>query len=51
ARAYVHVVRGAVRLGPLGLEPGDSVRVAGEKGLELVGVSETAEVLVWELSD
>ncbi|WUD54740.1 pirin family protein [Streptomyces europaeiscabiei] len=49
ARAYVHVVRGAVRLGPHELGPGDAVRAEGEKGLELVAVSAPAEVLVWEL--
>ncbi|MDX3616075.1 pirin family protein, partial [Streptomyces europaeiscabiei] len=51
ARAYVHVVRGAVRLGPHELGPGDAVRAEGEKGLELVAVSAPAEVLVWELGD
>jgi quercetin 2,3-dioxygenase len=49
ARAYLHVVRGAVRLGPYELGPGDAVRAEGEKGLELVAVS-AAEVLVWELA-
>ncbi|MFE7840679.1 pirin family protein [Streptomyces sp. NPDC057474] len=50
-RAYVHVVRGAVRLGPHELEPGDSVRAEEEKGLELVALSCPAEVLVWELGE
>jgi redox-sensitive bicupin YhaK (pirin superfamily) len=48
-RAYLHVVHGTVRLGPDELGPGDSVRVEGEKGLELVAVSGPVEVLVWEL--
>nr|WP_200307481.1 pirin family protein [Streptomyces adelaidensis] len=49
-RAYLHVVRGAVRVGPDELGPGDSVRAEGEKGLELVGVAGPAEVLIWELA-
>lgn len=49
ARAYVHVVRGVVRLGPHRLEPGDAVRAVDEKGLELVAVAAPVEVLVWEL--
>jgi hypothetical protein len=40
-----------VRLGPYELGPGDSVRAAGEKELELVAVSAPAEVLVWELGE
>ncbi|WP_338900489.1 pirin family protein [Streptomyces sp. TG1A-60] len=51
ARTYLHVVRGAARLGPHELGPGDSVRAEGEKGLELVGVAGPAEVLIWELSE
>ncbi|BBC36760.1 hypothetical protein SGFS_080540 [Streptomyces graminofaciens] len=50
-RVYVHVVRGTVRLGPHELGPGDAARAAEEKGLELLGVSEAAEVLVWELTE
>jgi hypothetical protein len=49
-RVYVHVVRGEVRLGEHRLGTGDSVRVEGEEGLELVGMSGPAEVLVWELA-
>ncbi|MEU3508396.1 pirin family protein [Streptomyces longwoodensis] len=49
-RLYVHVVRGAVRLGPHGLGPGDAVRAADEKGHELSASGSPAEVLVWELS-
>ncbi|QFR02510.1 pirin family protein [Streptomyces phaeolivaceus] len=49
ARTYAHVVRGVVRLGAHELEPGDSVRAEGEKGLELVAVAGPVEVLIWEL--
>ncbi|MEE1812468.1 pirin family protein [Streptomyces sp. BE133] len=52
ARVYVHVVAGGVRLGDEEgeeLEPGDSVRITGEEGLELVAAG-AAEVLIWELS-
>lgn len=49
ARAYVHVVRGVVRLGDEELAAGDAVRITGETGLELVAVG-AAEVLVWEFS-
>ncbi|NKQ26729.1 pirin family protein [Streptomyces galbus] len=49
-RLYVHVVRGAVRLGPHELAPGDAVRAADEKGRELSASRGPAEVLVWELS-
>ncbi|WP_406419159.1 pirin family protein [Streptomyces sp. NBC_00873] len=49
ARVYVHVAAGGVRLGGEELEPGDSVRITGEEGLELVAAG-TAEVLIWELS-
>ncbi|MEU6577418.1 pirin family protein [Streptomyces sp. NPDC046805] len=49
AYVYVHVVRGDVRLGAETLGPGDSVRLAGEKDLAVVGVTE-AELLLWEMS-
>ncbi|MEU5661588.1 pirin family protein [Streptomyces longwoodensis] len=49
-RLYVHVVRGAVRLGPHELGPGDAVRATDEKGRELSASGGPAEVLVWELS-
>ncbi|MGW2084310.1 pirin family protein [Streptomyces sp. NPDC001880] len=49
ARVYVQVVAGGVRLGDEELEPGDSVRITGEEGLELVATG-PAEVLIWELS-
>ncbi|WP_405712346.1 MULTISPECIES: pirin family protein [unclassified Streptomyces] len=48
ARVYVHVVAGSVLLGDEELGPGDSVRITGEKGLELVAEG-AAEVLLWEL--
>ncbi|MCX5201406.1 pirin family protein [Streptomyces sp. NBC_00237] len=44
--AYVHVVRGEVALGGERLAAGDSARIGGEPGLELVAASR-AEVLVW----
>jgi hypothetical protein len=47
---YVHVVGGTVRLGPHELGPGDAVRAADEKDLELVAGAGPAEVLVWEMS-
>lgn len=49
-RVYVHVVRGGVALGDEELGAGDSVRIAGEEGMELVAGA-AAEVLVWELPD
>ncbi|MFJ4618247.1 pirin family protein [Streptomyces sp. NPDC088812] len=51
AHVYVHVVRGAVRIGRHELGPGDAVRAVGEKGLELeAGAAGPAEVLVWEMA-
>lgn len=50
-RAYLHVVRGAVRIGPHELGPGDSLRTTEEKGLELVAVFGPVEVLIWELTE
>ncbi|MEV6402743.1 pirin family protein [Streptomyces bobili] len=49
-RVYVHVVGGTVRLGPHELGPGDAVRAADERELELVAGASPAEVLVWEMS-
>ncbi|GAA4921151.1 hypothetical protein GCM10023237_47410 [Streptomyces coeruleoprunus] len=60
---YVHLVRGRLALpspptGPAGLTagpsgeeigPGDAVRIAGEKGLELAAAT-AGEVLVWEMA-
>ncbi|MGA5561753.1 pirin family protein [Streptomyces platensis] len=48
ARAYVHVVRGAVQLGDARLEPGDAARITDGEGLELRGLA-AAECLVWEM--
>ncbi|WP_086830870.1 pirin family protein [Streptomyces sp. NRRL B-24572] len=48
--AYVHVVRGGVRLGAEELAPGDAARLTGTGGLELTATAD-AEVLVWEMRD
>ncbi|MBM4796321.1 pirin family protein [Streptomyces sioyaensis] len=48
ARAYVHVVRGAVRLGAEHLAAGDAARITDGAGLELQGLA-AAECLVWEM--
>ncbi|MFE0412863.1 pirin family protein [Streptomyces tendae] len=50
AYVYVHVVRGAVRLGDEELGVGDAARVTGARGLTAVGVTD-ADVLVWEMGD
>ncbi|MFG2827979.1 pirin family protein [Streptomyces sp. NPDC048434] len=47
-RAYVHVVRGAVRIGAERLEAGDAARITDGAGLELRGLT-AAECLVWEM--
>ncbi|MFI0709662.1 pirin family protein [Streptomyces inhibens] len=49
ARAYVHVVRGAVRIGEERLEAGDAARITDGSGLELRGLA-AAECLVWEMA-
>ncbi|MFH8799791.1 pirin family protein [Streptomyces sp. NPDC017936] len=49
ALAYVHVVRGTVRIGPHELGPGDAVRAADERDLEAVAGPGPAELLVWEM--
>ncbi|GAA2285021.1 pirin family protein [Streptomyces hawaiiensis] len=49
AYAYVHVVRGAVRLDGTGLAAGDAARITDAKGLEAEGVTD-AELLIWEMS-
>lgn len=46
--AYVHVVRGAVRLGGEELGAGDAARVTGSEDLRAEGVTE-AELLIWEM--
>ncbi|MFC8131121.1 pirin family protein [Streptomyces sp. NPDC057302] len=49
--AYVHVVRGEVRLGGEELSGGDAVRITAAEGLEAVaGERGSAELLVWEMS-
>ncbi|MBW5252657.1 pirin family protein, partial [Streptomyces sp. P01-B04] len=50
-RVYVHVVRGGVALGDEELGVGDSARIAGEEGMELVAGGAPAELLMWELPD
>ncbi|MFD3539305.1 pirin family protein [Streptomyces sp. NPDC058662] len=47
-RVYLHVVRGDLRLDGEELGPGDSVRITGEAGLEVVAGS-PGELLIWEL--
>ncbi|WP_409474978.1 pirin family protein [Streptomyces sp. HC307] len=47
--AYVHVVRGEVRLDSEELGPGDAARITDAKDVEAVGVT-GAELLVWEMS-
>jgi redox-sensitive bicupin YhaK (pirin superfamily) len=48
AYAYVHVVRGAVRLDGEELGAGDAARITDAKGLEAEGVRD-AELLIWEM--
>jgi redox-sensitive bicupin YhaK (pirin superfamily) len=45
---YVHVVRGAVRVGGQPLGPGDAARLTGEAGVR-AGTDGPAEYLVWEM--
>ncbi|QES05934.1 pirin family protein [Streptomyces venezuelae] len=47
---YVHVVRGAVRLGDEDLGPGDAARITGGAGRTLVATT-GAEILIWEMRD
>lgn len=49
AYAYVHVVRGDVRLDGEELGTGDAARITDAKGLEAEGVTE-AELLIWEMA-
>ncbi|MFG2285565.1 pirin family protein [Streptomyces sp. NPDC048595] len=49
ARAYVQVVRGAVRLGGQELHAGDAARITDGAGLELTGLA-ASECLVWEMA-
>ncbi|MEU4081180.1 pirin family protein [Streptomyces venezuelae] len=48
--AYVHVVRGAVRLGDEDLGAGDAARITGGGGRTLVATT-GAEILIWEMRD
>ncbi|WP_407700311.1 pirin family protein [Streptomyces beihaiensis] len=50
SHVYVHVVRGAVRLGGTELAAGDAARVTGEAGPQTLAVSD-AELLVWEMPE
>ncbi|MEU3772720.1 pirin family protein [Streptomyces sp. NPDC032472] len=47
-RLYVHVVRGDLRLDGQELGPGDSARITGEEGLEVLAGS-PGELLIWVL--
>ena len=47
--AYVHVVRGGIRLDGEELGAGDAARITDAKGLAAEGVTE-AELLVWEMA-
>ncbi|EFL31836.1 pirin domain-containing protein [Streptomyces viridochromogenes DSM 40736] len=49
AYAYVHVVRGDVRLDGEELHTGDAARITDAKGLEAEAATE-AELLVWEMT-
>ncbi len=49
AYLYAHVVRGEVRLDGERLEAGDAARITDAGDLEAVGVSGTAELLLWEM--
>lgn len=46
---YVHVVHGEVALADEDLGPGDSARLTGEPGLDVVSYGGRAELLVWEM--
>jgi quercetin 2,3-dioxygenase len=49
-QAYLHVVRGPVRLAGQVLGPGDAARITGGRGLELTAADANAEVLIWEFT-
>ncbi|MGX1311935.1 redox-sensitive bicupin YhaK (pirin superfamily) [Streptomyces calvus] len=49
AYAYVHVVRGAVRLDGEDLGPGDAARLTDAEGVDATAATE-AELLVWEMT-
>ncbi|MEU9293316.1 pirin family protein [Streptomyces sp. NPDC048266] len=48
--AYVHVVRGTVRVGDEALDPGDAARLTGTDAPGLVATTD-AEVLIWAMPD
>ncbi|MCH0565244.1 pirin family protein [Streptomyces sp. MUM 2J] len=48
--AYVHVVRGAVRLARRELGPGDAARITDARDVEMVAGAGGAEVLLWEMA-
>ncbi|MGW0880547.1 pirin family protein [Streptomyces sp. NPDC002671] len=50
AYVYVHVVRGEVRLAGETLGAGDSARITDAEGLEAVGATTEAELLIWEMA-
>jgi quercetin 2,3-dioxygenase len=47
--AYVHVARGELKLGEATLKSGDAARLEGPTSLELTGVGEDTDVLVFDL--
>jgi redox-sensitive bicupin YhaK (pirin superfamily) len=47
--AYVHVARGELKLGDATLRSGDAARLAGPTTIELTGVGEDTDVLVFDL--
>ncbi len=49
--AYLHLVRGHIRLGEERLAAGDSARITTEPGLEAVATGDASvELLVWEMT-
>ncbi len=48
-RAYIHIARGAIKLGGLQLREGDGARISAESRLDLAGVGARNEVLLFDL--